>query len=143
MINTTKVKIPKMYFDKVKFLDFNEETGLYETEAKTGFYFPTINSQWGSAKGHKGIWEVIRYVAEIQEEVKEEVIEEALVILPEVISPDEYNATVLEEFLPSHLVKADEQMNIKTLRGLCKQLGLKNYANWTKAQYIENINKAS
>lgn len=128
LLNSTRVKIPKMYWDKVKFLDLNEETGLYETEAAAGYYFPTIESQWGSAKGHKGIWEVIRYVAELP--VVEEVIE------------------VVEEEQPSldlqvEEVKASADMTIKELWALGKELGLKGCTRWAKTKLIEEINKTA
>jgi hypothetical protein len=138
--NTTRVKIPKMYWEKVSTLDLNEESGLYEAKAEKGYFFPTINSTFGIAKGHKGIWEIIRYVAEAVEEVIEIPEVEALIELEEKL---EETITVAEQVELE--VEVEESLTagktIKELWVIGKHLGFKGCTRWSKTKLIEEIEK--
>lgn len=116
MLNTTKVKIPKKYFEMVDSLEQNEE-GLYVTKASKGYYFPTVNNTIGVAKGHKAIWTIIRWV---EEQPKVEQVE------------------TIQEIEAEEEKDLFEDKTVKELRAIGKQMGLA-CSKWTKSTLIATI----
>jgi hypothetical protein len=148
--NTTRVKIPKMYWEKVATLDLNEETGLYEAVAEKGFIFPTIKAYKGEAKGHKGIWEIIRYVAVDELAVKAEAEEFKVKLVEDLVKPlapvKEIEVVVEEEIIqPEFNIDVERSitdgLSIKELWVIGKKLGFKGCTRWSKSKLVEEITK--
>lgn len=148
--NTTRVKIPKKYFEMVATLDLNEETGLYEAVCEKGYIFPTIKAYKGEAKGHKGIWEIIRYVEadgfakiEAVKEIEEPVIEVPVIPASVNVVWDEVAVAEEESIQPELEIVVEQSItegkSIKELWVIAKACGFKGATRWSKEKLVAEI----